>query len=107
MEKQIKRMVEEHAQLVKRIEKLHKYVYSNKSDDDDKVEFANKCIQLSAMKKYEEALNARLSNAGVTFEGGSYFEKVAEIKEEVPMPEFGNDYDIAKNNAKNNINCNG
>ena len=96
MEKHIKQMLEEHAQLVKRIEKLHNYVYSNKSDDDDKVEFANKCIQLAAMKKYEEALNTRLSNAGVTFEEGSYFEKVAEIKEEVPMPEFGNDYDLDK-----------
>ena len=94
MEKHIKRMVEEHAQLVKRIEKLHNYIYSEQSDND-KVEFANKCIQLAAMKKYEEALNARLSNAGVTFEEGSYFEKVAEIKE-VPVPECGNDYDLDK-----------
>lgn len=82
MKKHIKRMIEEHSELLIRIEKLHNYVYSEKSDNDDKVEFANKCIQLSAMKKYEEALRARLENAGVVISpDGSYFEKVAEIKE--------------------------
>jgi hypothetical protein len=77
----VQRMIEEHAQLVKRIEKLHNYIYSKQSDNDDKVEFANKCIQLAAMKKYEEALNARLYNAGVHFENGQYKEVVATIKE--------------------------
>lgn len=76
----VKRMVEEHAQLVVRIETLHKYVYSEKSDNDDKIEFANKCIQLAAMKKYEEALRARLENQNVIFDEGQYFEKVGEIK---------------------------
>ena len=101
MEVFVQRMVEEHAQLVKRIEKLHNYIYSKQSDNDDKVEFANKCIQLGAMKKYEEALYARLNNQGVTFEEGSYFEKVAEIKEdiEVPATEAGSDFDIDKESA--------
>ena len=80
MENYQKRMIEEHCELVVRIQKLHDYVYSDKSDVDNKVEFANKCIQLAAMKKYEEALCARLENAGIVFENGEYFEHVAAIK---------------------------
>ena len=71
-----KQMVEEHSQLVVRIRILHEYIYSDKSDDDNKVDFANKCIQLSAMKKYEEALRARLENQGIFFENGVYLERV-------------------------------
>lgn len=76
----VQRMVEEHSQLVVRTQVLHEYIYSDKSNNDNKVEFANKCIQLSAMKKYEEALRARLENQSVFFENGQYFERVAEIK---------------------------
>lgn len=75
----VKRMVEEHSQLVTRTQALHEYIYSEKSDNDNKVEFANKCIQLSSMKKYEEALRARLENQGVFFENGQYFEHVATV----------------------------
>lgn len=64
----VKRMVDEHSQLVIRIQKLHEYICSKKSNDDNKVEFANKCIQLAAMKKYEEALRTRLENQSVFFE---------------------------------------
>ena len=55
-----KALVEEHSNLVVRIQKLHDWIYSDKPIKDDKVEFANKCIQLAAMKKYEEALRARI-----------------------------------------------
>ena len=79
MEKYQKRMIEEHSELVIRIQKLHNWVYSDKSNADNKVEFANKCIQLAAMKKYEEALRARFENAGIVFEDGEYFERVATI----------------------------
>ena len=79
MEKYQKRMIEEHTDLVIRIQKLHNWIYSDKSDVDNKVEFANKCIQLAAMKKYEEALRARFENAGIVFENGEYFERVAAI----------------------------
>ena len=72
----VKRMVDEHSQLVVRTHKLDEYIYSDKSNKDDKVEFANKCIQLSAMKKYEEALRARLENQGIFFENGQYFERI-------------------------------
>ena len=76
----VKRMVDEHSQLVVRIQKLHEYIYSDVGNTDNKVEFANKCVQLSAMKKYEEALRARLENQGIFFENSQYFERIGEIK---------------------------
>ena len=79
MENYKKKLIEEHSQLVVRIEKLHNWVYSDQSNVDNKVEFANKCIQLAAMKNYEEALRARIENTGITFENGNYFERVASI----------------------------
>ena len=84
MENYQKRMIEEHCELVVRIQKLHNYVYSEQSNADDKVEFANKCIQLAAMKKYEEALRARIENEGFVFENGAYFERVACLKCKAP-----------------------
>ena len=91
MENYQKEMIAEHSSLVVRINKLHNYVYSEQSNADDKVEFANKCIQLAAMKKYEEALRARFVNAGIVFENGEYFEHVASIKA-----------DASENNNKEN-----
>lgn len=82
MEKYVKNMMEEHAQLVKRIVALDDYIYSDKSDNDDKVEFANKCIQLAAMRQYERSLGARLENAGIVFIDGEYLEKVAQVSQE-------------------------
>ena len=91
----VKRMVEEHSQLLTRTQALHEYIYSEKSNNDNKVEFANKCIQLSYMKKYEEALRARLENQGVFFENGQYFERVAQIT--VPKDGDENPKDKEKN----------
>lgn len=75
-----KDLIEEHSNLVVRIKVLHNNIYSFASDVDNKVEFANKCIQLAAMTKYEEALRARIENTGITFENDNYFERVASIK---------------------------
>lgn len=73
----VQRMIIEHSELVERIKKLHNYIYSDASDKDDKIEFANKCIQLTAMKKYEEALRARLENQNIIYEDGEYFAHLA------------------------------
>ena len=89
MENYQKTLIEEHSQLVVRIQKLHNYVYTDQSNADNKVEFANKCIQLAAMKKYEEALRARFENAGIVFENGEYFEHVASIKADAPEDNNG------------------
>ena len=72
-------LIKEHAELMVKLDKLTSEIVSV-NNNDDKVEFANKCIQLSHMKKYEEVLRARLINAGIVFETGQYLEKVAEIK---------------------------
>ena len=84
-----KDLIEEHSNLVVRINVLNNNVYGSASDVDNKVEFANKCIQLAAMKKYEEALRARFENAGIVFENGEYFEHVASIKADVPEDNNG------------------
>ena len=91
-----KALVEEHSNLVIRTQTLHDYVYSDASNDDHRVEFANKCIQLAAMKKYEEALRARMENADITFENGHYFERVASISPviDTAMPEAGSNNDV-------------
>ena len=99
MENYQKILIEEHSQLVVRIQKLHNYVYSDQSNADNKVEFANKCIQLAAMKKYEEALRARLENAGIVFENGEYFENVAAIK--VNKPKLTTAGDSVNNSVEN------
>jgi hypothetical protein len=77
----VKRMIEEHAQLYVRLKKLEAYIYDAGAPNDDKGEFANKCIQLSAMRTYEHCLICRLKNQGVTFdyETGKYNEEIANI----------------------------
>lgn len=75
----LKRMIEEHKELVVRTQRLHNYVYGDGGQNDDKVEFANKCLQLKAMKLYEEALRARLTNHGIVFENGVYFNAIDKI----------------------------
>lgn len=69
----VQRMMIEHSELEERIKQLNNYVYSKESDKDDKIEFANKCIQLSAMRTYEKALRARLENQDIICENGEYF----------------------------------
>lgn len=73
----VQRMMIEHSELEERIKQLNDYVYSKKSDKDDKIEFTNKCIQLSAMRTYEKALRARLENQDIICEDGQYFAHLA------------------------------
>lgn len=94
-------LIEEHSQLIVRTNKLNDYIYSNESNKDNKIEFANKCIQLTAMKKYEEALRARMENANIVFEEGEYFERIASINVTPSMPEKGSDFDVDKENTTN------
>lgn len=76
----IKRMIEEHADLQIKIFKLDEFIYSGKAKEVCSPEdYANACIQLKAMRNYEEALRARLSNNGVIENDGKYHEQVGEI----------------------------
>lgn len=96
----VKRMCEEHTELVVRIQKLHDFIYSNASDKVSKVEFANMCIQLAAMKKYEEALRARLENHGIFFENGVYLERVGCILPNYSKPENTSKEETETENAE-------
>lgn len=100
-----KDLIEEHSKLVVRINNLHNFIYSDRSEIDDKIEFANKCIQLAAMTKYEEALRSRLENAKVVFENGKYFENVATIEKVIVTPAIegqGSDFDADAQTASKN-----
>lgn len=106
MELHTQKMIEEHAQLVKRIDSLNDFLYSginihtdinnNKTQDSllkNMIEFANKAIQLRSMKTYLLALECRLNNEGIYFENGEYLERVAVIKETPVSTEPENDGD--------------
>lgn len=98
MEDYVARMIQEHAQLVTRIDKLHNFIYDEcgypRPFDSSKitvVDYANMCIQLRAMKMYRDALGARLENAGIWYDGTTYREEVATIKEVLDNPIPDND----------------
>lgn len=82
MESYIENMIQEHKELVPRIEKLHNWVYGGAHQKVDAAEFANECIQLKAMKVYEEALRARLFNAGINYVDGQYLVAIDNIEHE-------------------------
>lgn len=90
----VKRMIEEHSQLIARIDKLDSFLYgngglniltdikNNQTQDDlfrNMTEFANKAIQLRSMKTYLLALECRLNNEGIFFEDGEYLERIAKL----------------------------
>jgi len=97
MKEFVKRMIAEHKELTERIDKLDAYVFSKESDNEEKIDFANMCIQLSAMKKYAEALGARLYNQGIRFNGDEYLEVIEDHT-------FGSDYDVDKKHIKKPVN---
>lgn len=82
MEGYIENMIQEHKELVPRIEKLHNWVYGGAHEKVDAAEFANECIQLKAYKVAEEALRARLFNAGVNYVDGQYLVAIDNIEHE-------------------------
>lgn len=97
----VKRMIEEHSQLIVRIDKLDNFLYgngglniltdikNNQTQDDlfrNMTEFANKAIQLRSMKTYLLALECRLNNEGIFFEDGEYLERVATLNKVSPKP---------------------
>lgn len=82
METLINQMIQEHKELVVRINNLHAWVHGDTYKKVDATEFANECIQLKGMKVYEEALRARLFNAGVNFVDGQYLISIDNIEDE-------------------------
>lgn len=86
MENYIQQLIQEHKELVPRINNLHAWVYGGAHEKVDAAEFANEAIQLRAMKVYEEALRARLINAGVNFVDGEYLIAIDHIEDEKENP---------------------
>lgn len=78
-----KELIKEHAELLLKIDKINHQINNALCDNTDKVEYANLCIQVAAMKKYADCIICRLSNMGVVFDGRQWFEKVAHIN---PQP---------------------
>lgn len=93
MEKYKSELIKEHGELVLKINNLENYIYSEASNKDNKIEYANKCIQLTAMKKYADCLEARLVNAGIVYEDGTYFEKVGHVEFHCICGRPGSDFD--------------
>lgn len=94
MKDYVARMVQEHAELVIKINKLDEFIYgnnglnihtnieNNKTQDQlfyNMSEYANKCMQLMNMRNYKNSLECRLNNEGVVYEGGEYLESVGKI----------------------------
>lgn len=113
MKEHVKRMVQEHSELIVKIEKLDNFLYgncglnihtdikNNQTQDDlfrNMTEFANKCIQLSSMRTYLKALECRLNNEGVYYDNGEYFESIAKIIYDPINPADKNDTDTHKDN---------
>ncbi len=97
-------LITEHSELLVRITRLHNYIYCE-NHDDDKIEFANKAIQLAFMKKYAECLITRLSNVDVVFADGEYYLHVGGKPislPQVPTTEDKADSDYDKDSKKDN-----
>lgn len=69
-----KELIKEHKELCARINELSNDIYGQNTDD--KIEYANKCIQLKGMKMYYEALSARIINTGIVIDCDGYFEHI-------------------------------
>lgn len=93
MEDFVKRIVEEHKQLVVRIEKLNNFIYNEDTSHVSKADFANLCMQLSAMRQYERCLRARLANHGIAFEDNDYYLIIDRIDDPIEEDK-GSDNDI-------------
>lgn len=88
-------LIEEHFQLVRRINELCSQIDCpyDETNLDDKCEYANKCVQLAGMKQYEQALYYRLQAVGIVIIDGRYFEQCTNHTFSTSMPNKGNDYD--------------
>lgn len=79
----VKRMIDEHKELVARIDKLKDFVYNDGTPSKVPIiEYANLCIQLKAMRVYADTLETRLANQGICLDNGVYFEAVDSMTKE-------------------------
>lgn len=94
MNAETQQLMQEHSQLIVRINELDNELHgnggfntmtditNNQTQDDifcNMTEFGNKGVQLTSMRTYLKALECRLNNRNIFFKNGEYFEKVAVI----------------------------
>lgn len=83
MEDFVKRMIVEHKDLCEKLDRLDAWVHNPETPKTvNAVSYANKCIQLSGMKMYEEALRAELHNQGIEVDGDNYYATIKVEDEE-------------------------
>ena len=82
MKDYVKRMIEEHKELLVRIKKLDAYIYGPGIKQDSTDEAINKAIQLRGMRMYYDALSARLFNVGIRFSDNEYAEVISTTNED-------------------------
>ena len=108
MKRYILNLINEHKELVERINKLASFITSCNVDTvkekykDCLEDYVLMRIQLEHMNRYHDILSARLEKHGVVVCGDKYFEDVTEIKESAPVdnktPAPGSDFDLDKQN---------
>ena len=81
--KAISNLIDEHKFVYNRLIQLDDQVYNQDTSNIEKIDFANLCVMLSAIRQYEKCLLALLMNEGIIFENGVYFSKVGEIKDNI------------------------
>ena len=105
MNTETQQLMQEHSQLIVRINELDNELYgnggfntmtditNNQTQDDifcNMTEFGNKGIQLASMRTYLKALECRLNNRNIFFKNGEYFERVAVIDKTSVQPQNPN-----------------
>ena len=108
MKRYILNLINEHKELVERINKLASFITSCNVDTvkekykDCLEDYVLMRIQLEHMNRYHDILSARLEKHGVVVLGNKYFEDVTEVKEPAPVdsktPGPGSDFDLDKQN---------
>ena len=108
MKRYILNLINEHKELVERINKLASFITSCNVDTvkekykDCLEDYVLMRIQLEHMNRYHDILSARLEKHGVVVLGNKYFENVTDFKEPTPVDSEttspGSDFDLDKQN---------
>ena len=108
MKRYILNLINEHKELVERINKLASFITSCNVDTvkekykDCLEDYVLMRIQLEHMNRYHDILYARLEKNGVVVLGNKYFENITDFKEPTPVDSKttspDSDFDLDKQN---------
>lgn len=74
----VKSIIDEHKYVHDKRVELEHFIYFGDTTEVPKADFANMCMQLAAMRQYENCLSARLENNNVVIINNNYFHKIDE-----------------------------